>query len=206
MLSGGSAVSASEIWLPTTVTVHCSPFVKSVLGSSVNDVAGLELSPKACTPEVAHETVNDEVVALTDSLKLTVMLVLLAICVARSVGVVDVTVGVLSIVNWNEKSGPGLSGGSFVSVSVTFAERIVIVQVSPGVKSVSGLIVIEVPGLPVITLVWLPETVQLIPAAVMVTLSVQLMMMFVFVALLVLVSTGGGETICGFGSVVKWKL
>src|ERR1051325_11938451 len=84
-------------------------------------------------------------------------------------GLVDVTLGAESIVNWNEKSGPGLSGGSFVSLSVTFADRMETVHVSPATKSVSGLIVQAMLSLVERTLVCEPELVQLIPAAVMVT-------------------------------------
>src|SRR6185436_15791412 len=134
------------------------------------------------------------------------MFTFVALFVVPFAGLVAVTDGAESVVNWKEKSGPGLSGGSFVSVSVTSAERIVTVHTSPSAKSVSGSIVIDVPGLPVMTLECEPELAHEMPAAVMVTLSVQLMTMFVFVALPVVESTGDVETICGFASVVNEKL
>src|ERR1051325_7076900 len=129
---------------------------------------------------------------------------------ARSVapldGLVDDTVGAESVVNWNEKSGPGLSGGSFVSVSGTFAERIVTGHSSPSAKSVSGLIVQVMLSLVLRTLECEPEFAQEMPAAFMVTLSVQVMVTFAFVATFVAVSFGDVAVICGFVSVVNEAL
>src|ERR1051326_3377769 len=152
MLSGGSPASLSLTCAASTVAVQSSPLPKSLFGSTVHTV-GPPLTTTVCAPVLAQLIVTELLVIVTASLNVMLRFVFVAMPVEGSVGVTAVTDGASSMGNWNEKSGPGLSGGSFVSVSVTFAERIVMVQVSPGVKSVSGLIVIDVPGLPVITLV-----------------------------------------------------
>jgi hypothetical protein len=97
---------------------------------------------KAIGVATGHSTVNAvESRIFTFSLKLIVMLVLVATCVAPFVGIVVVTAGGVSMVNEKTKLAAMLSGGSFVSWSVTEAAKTVTVQVSPFVKSVLGLIV-----------------------------------------------------------------
>ena len=92
MLSGGSPASVSVIWLANTVTVQITPMGKFEVGSSVKLVAGEELSVNAWVfPGAGHSIWNELVVALTDSLKLIVMLVFAATPVAPLVGVVVVT-------------------------------------------------------------------------------------------------------------------
>src|SRR5262245_3617361 len=78
------------------------------------------------------------------------MLVLVATWVAPFVGMVVVTAGGVSMVKAKTKLAAMLSGGSFVSWSVTCAAKIVTVQVSPLVKSTFGLMV-KVVGPPVTT-------------------------------------------------------
>jgi hypothetical protein len=77
-------------------------------------------------------------------------LVFVATWVAPLVGIVVVTEGGVSIVKLKTKLAAMLSGGSFVSWSVTCAAKTVTVQVSPFVKSVLGLIV-KMLGPPVTT-------------------------------------------------------
>src|ERR1051325_6663578 len=74
--------------------------------------------------------------------------------------------------------GPGLSGGSLVSSSVTFAESTVTVHCSFAAKSLSGLAVQVTWSLELRTLVCEPELAQEIDTAVMVTASVQVMLTF----------------------------
>src|SRR5690242_14622254 len=78
------------------------------------------------------------------------MFVFVATCVAPFVGMVLMTEGGLSSVNEKTKLAAMLSGGSFVSWSVTCAAKIVVVHVSPAAKSEFGLIV-KVVGPPVTT-------------------------------------------------------
>src|SRR5919112_200196 len=93
MLSGGSKVSASVIWLAKTVTVQVVPAGRSAVGSSVKLAAGEALSVKVWGEPAGHCTEKEPVVALTGSLKLTVMFVFCATPVAPLTGEVDATVG-----------------------------------------------------------------------------------------------------------------
>src|SRR5215207_2662033 len=77
----------------------------------------------------------------TFSLKLIVIFVFVATCVAPLVGIGVVTVGKASMVKLKTKLAAMLSGGSFESWSVTCAATIVTVQLSPAAKSTFGLIV-----------------------------------------------------------------
>src|SRR4051812_5642986 len=74
------------------LTVHVSPFAKSLAGSSVY-VVGPPLTTAACAPLVEHEIANALAVTLTCSLKLTVMLLDTGTAVAPLAGVVVVTDG-----------------------------------------------------------------------------------------------------------------
>src|SRR5436190_146752 len=99
MLSGGSFVSLSLTCAASTVMLHDSLAVKSVVGLSVH-VVGPPLSANVCEPEVPQEIVNDEAVTLTGSLNVTVRSV--SGCANEPfVGVVAVTVGAASMENEN---------------------------------------------------------------------------------------------------------
>src|ERR1044071_7195691 len=119
MLSGGSPASVSVTCAATTVTVHVSPPVKSVVGLSVK-VVGPPLSANVCAPEVVHEIVNDDVVAFTASSNVTVTSVS-GDDVEAFTGVVAVTLGGVSVVNDQTKFASMLSGGSLASLSLTWA-------------------------------------------------------------------------------------
>src|SRR5436190_477847 len=100
MLSGGSLLSLSLTCAANTVTVQVSPLVKSVVGSSENEL-GPPPRANGCAPETVQEIVNAEPFALTGSSKLTVMFVFDARLTAPFAGVVEVTLGAASIVNEN---------------------------------------------------------------------------------------------------------
>src|SRR6185295_18216471 len=154
MLSGGSPASTSVTFEATTVTVQIVPTGRSDVGSRTKlltppGAAGKTV--KAIGVATGHSTVNAvESRIFTFSLKLIVMLVLIATCVAPFVGIVVVTAGGVSMVKLKTKLAAMLSGGSFVSWSVTWAAKSVTGQVSPLVKSVWGLIVTML-GRPVTT-------------------------------------------------------
>src|ERR1051326_1701552 len=99
MLSGGSFASASVTPAARTVTVQVSPCVKSTVGSSVNVALGLELVENVCAPEVAQLMVKLAPLAFTGSLKLTVTFVAAPTLVAPFAGVVELTLGAVSMVN-----------------------------------------------------------------------------------------------------------
>src|ERR1051325_11172726 len=136
MLSGGSPASWSVTCAATTVTVQLTPPVKSVVGSSVN-VVGPPLSAKACAPEVVQEIVNEEAVAFTASSNVMLMFADGEV-VELAAGVVEETLGGVSVVNDQTKFASMLSGGSFASLSLTPAASTVAVQSSPLVKSLVG--------------------------------------------------------------------
>ena len=100
-MSGGSALSASWIWAATTVTVQTVVCGSALFGVNVYDDAGEELRLYATGVPLGHSSLNELVVALTGSLKLTVMLEPALTAVAPSTGLVDVTVGGVSVVNEN---------------------------------------------------------------------------------------------------------
>jgi hypothetical protein len=97
MLSGGSTASASVICAATTEAEHEAPPGIGEVGVRVNVVAGEELSVNGTAVEL-HDRVNELVVALTLSLKLTVIVADGATPVASSAGVVELTVGATSAV------------------------------------------------------------------------------------------------------------
>src|SRR5687767_6214899 len=100
MLSGGSFASVSEIWFAITVTVQSVPAGSGDVGVSVKLDDGEALSVNACTlPGAGHSIVNELVVAATDSLKLTTMVVFVATVFAPFAGVVVVTAGGSSVSN-----------------------------------------------------------------------------------------------------------
>src|SRR5436189_40687 len=92
MLSGGSFASTSVTCAATTVTVQVSPSVKSVVGSSENEL-GPPPRANGCAPETVQEIVNAEPFALTGSSKLTVMFVFDGRLTAPFAGVVLCTAG-----------------------------------------------------------------------------------------------------------------
>src|ERR1051326_6110937 len=102
MWAGGSTVSVSLISSLCTVTVQTVPAGSCALGVSVNDVSGDEDCEKVSAVPVGHSSENALLVALTDSLKLIVIVVSRWTSVAPSVGDVLVTDGAVSAVV-NEK-------------------------------------------------------------------------------------------------------
>src|ERR1700755_1569313 len=140
MLSGGSPASTSVTFEATTVTVHIVPTGKSDVGSRTKlftppGAAGN--TGNAIGVATGHSTVKAvESRILTFSLKLIVILVFVATWVAPLVGIVVETAGGASRVKLKTKLAAIVSGGSFVSWSVTWAAKIVTVQVSALVKSV----------------------------------------------------------------------
>src|SRR5205085_6960736 len=145
MLSGGSTVSVSLIWLATTLTVQTVPAGRVADGVRVNVVAGDEVCEKLSGVPVGHAVVNALLVAVTDSLKAMSMVVSRATSVAPSAGDVLLTVGAVScVVNENIVSEAGWSGGSPVSTSLIFAAIAVTVQLAaPGRSWGVGSSVIE---------------------------------------------------------------
>src|SRR5436189_1629721 len=100
MSSGGWCASAPVTCAATTVTVQVSPSVKSVVGSSENEL-GPPPRANGCAPETVQEIVNAEPFALTGSSKLTVMFGFDARLTWLFAGVVEVTLGAASIVKEN---------------------------------------------------------------------------------------------------------
>src|SRR5436190_1212335 len=101
MLSGGSTVSTSLIWFAITFTEQTVPSGRLLVGSSVIDEPGERLTEKLAGVPVGHSRVNELVVAVTGSLKVTVMFVFAATSVAPSAGEWLVTAGAESVVNEN---------------------------------------------------------------------------------------------------------
>src|SRR5215207_4878007 len=96
MLSGGSKVSASVIPAAKTVTVQDTPAGRSAVGSSVKLAEGEALSVKVCGEPAGHWTEKEPVVALTGSVKLTVMFEFCATLFTPFAGEVVVTAGLAS--------------------------------------------------------------------------------------------------------------
>src|SRR5215204_5296559 len=92
-----------------TFTVQVVPAGRSAVGSSVKLAAGEALSVKAWGVPAGHSTENEPVVALTGSVKLTVMLEFGATPFAPFAGAVVVTAGPSSTL--------------IVTVAVSFGER-----------------------------------------------------------------------------------
>src|SRR6185295_13765827 len=116
MLSGGSPASTSVTFEATTVTVQIVPTGRSDVGSRTKlltppGAAGKTV--KATGVATGHSTVNAvESRMFTFSLKLIVMLVLVATCVAPLVGIVVVTAGGVSCVKAGIELVGNVSGGS----------------------------------------------------------------------------------------------
>jgi hypothetical protein len=102
MLSGGSTASTSLMLAPITVTEQIVPSGRSPVGFSVIDEPGEPLTEKLCGVPAGHSSVNELVVAVTGSLKLTTTFEFTATWSAASAGEVLVTVGAASCVA-NEK-------------------------------------------------------------------------------------------------------
>src|ERR671929_44327 len=103
MLSGGSTESTSLMFAATTVTEQIVPSGRLLVGSSVIAEPGEPLTVKLSGVPVGHSSVNELLVAVTDSLKLTAMFVFTATWSAPSAGEVVVTDGAASCVV-NEKT------------------------------------------------------------------------------------------------------
>src|SRR5437763_13776256 len=93
MLSGGSTVSTSLIWLAITFTEHTVPSGRLLVGSSVIDDPGEPLTEKLSGVPVGHSSEDELFDAVTGSLKFTTMFVFTARCVAASAGDVGLTEG-----------------------------------------------------------------------------------------------------------------
>src|ERR1041385_325857 len=112
MLSGGSALSWSEICAANTVTEHVSLKAKSTFGLIVN-VVGPPVTTVSATlrvPLVGHTIWNQLPVTLTGSVNVIDRFEFSATLVAPLVGVVAVTDGAWSIVKLKTKLAPMLSG------------------------------------------------------------------------------------------------
>ena len=141
IVSGGSFASWSAACAAKTVVVQLSPGAKSAFGLTVNTV-GPPLTAVSATlrvPLVAQTIWNQLPLTFTGSLNVTVTFALRTTPVAPFAGPVVETDGAASMVKLKTWSASGVSGGSPASWSLTCAATIVTVQVSPGVKSVSGL-------------------------------------------------------------------
>jgi hypothetical protein len=99
MLSGGSALSTSEIPLASTVTVQVVAAGRSAVGSSVIVAVPDPLVPKVFAEPDGHSRVNELPLALTGSPKVTVTLAFGLTPVALFAGLVLLTAGALSVVN-----------------------------------------------------------------------------------------------------------
>src|SRR5215212_4234692 len=98
MVSGGSPASTSVTFAATTVTVQSSPAGRFADGVNVKLEAGETDRLKGRAPEpVGHSIVNELSVALTGSLKLTVMVAAGTAAVAPLMGVVLGTLGAASV-------------------------------------------------------------------------------------------------------------
>src|ERR671927_1513829 len=146
MLSGGSTVSTSLIWLAITLTEQTVPSGRSLVGSSVIDEPGEPLTARLSGVPVGHSSVNELPLAVTGSLKLTTMFVFTATWSAVSAGEVVVTVGPVSCVA-NEKLtfAAGWSGGSPLSTSLMLAATAVTVQLAVGRSLFGSSVIPEVP-------------------------------------------------------------
>src|ERR1041384_7714765 len=86
MLSGGSTASTSLIWFAITFTAQTVPSGRLLVGSSVADDVPDPLTEKLSGVPVGHSSVNELVVKVTGSLKLTTMFRFTALGVAASAG------------------------------------------------------------------------------------------------------------------------
>src|SRR5947208_8362690 len=98
MLSGGSTESTSLMFAATTVTEQIVPSGRLLVGSSVIDEPGEPLTVKPSGVPAGHSSVNELVVAVTGSLKLTTTFVFTATWSAASAGRVVVPVAAASCV------------------------------------------------------------------------------------------------------------
>ncbi len=90
--------STSVTCAATTVTRHVTPVGRFADGVRTKLDAGEADSVKVFTVAIGHSSAKDAVVAFTDSLKLTVMVLVGCTPVAAATGTVLVTVGSVSVV------------------------------------------------------------------------------------------------------------
>src|SRR5437763_2644566 len=146
MLSGGSTVSTSLIPVAITFTEQTVPSGRLLVGSSVIDEPGEPLTVKLSGVPVGQSSVNELVVAVTASLKLTTMFMFTATWSAASAGEVVVTVGAASCVaNVKLVFAAGWSGGSPESTSLMLAATAVTVQVAVGRSLAGSSVIPDVP-------------------------------------------------------------
>ena len=98
MVSGGSTVSTSWIWLPVIVRVQSVAAGRSPVGSRVQTAVPDPLSEKAVVVPVGHSRPKASASAVTGSLKVTVIVAPADTLVAPSAGDVETTVGAVSTV------------------------------------------------------------------------------------------------------------
>src|SRR5207248_2290286 len=185
MLSGGSTVSTSLIPVAITFTEQTVPSGRLLVGSSVIDEPGEPLTVKLSGVPVGQSSVNELVVAVTGSLKLTTMFVFTATWSAPSADEGGVAVGAASCVAKEQLVfAVGWSGGSTASVSLMLAAIAVTVQTTPSGRSAVGSSVIDDPGDPLtLKLFAVPVGHSSVnELELTVTDSLQLMTMLVFTA------------------------
>src|ERR671933_9436 len=175
MLSGGSTESTSWIWFAITVTEQIVPSGRSPVGSSVIDEPGEPLTVKLCGVPAGQSSVNELVVAVTGSLKLTTMFVFAA--------------------TW--------SGGSPLSTSLMLAATAVTVQLAVGRSLFGSSVIPEVPEPVTWKVCRLPSHTIVNELESTVTASLKVKVMFVFAATSVAPSAGEWAVTAGAESVVK---
>src|SRR5436190_105021 len=203
MLSGGSTVSTSLIWVAITLTEQTVPSGRLLVGSSVIEEPGEPLTLKLSGVPAGHSSVNELVVAVTGSLKLTTMFVFTATWSAASAGEVVVTVGAASwVANEKLKFAAGWSGGSPLSTSLMLAAMAVTVQFAVG-RSLSGSSVIPDVPEPLTWKVWgLPSHTIVNELESTVTGSLKVNVMFTFAATSVAPFAGEVVVTAGAASAV----
>jgi hypothetical protein len=134
---------ASVTWLATTVTVHVVLTGRGALGVKVKVVAfpgGAGAMVKASGVPVGHSSVNAVPVTITALLKVTETVLLGDTSVAPLVGLVEATVGGVSMVKLQVKS---LASGVPALTSVTWLAATVAVQTTPAGRFALGVKVKE---------------------------------------------------------------
>src|ERR687885_2802335 len=146
MWSGGSTESRSLMLLAITVTEQIVPSGRLRVGGRLTDGPAEPLTVKLCGVPAGQSSVNELVVAVTGSLKLTTMFVFTATWSAASAGEVVVTVGPVSCVaNVKLEFAAGWSGGSPESTSLMLAATAVTVQFAVGRSESGSSVIPDVP-------------------------------------------------------------
>src|SRR5436189_2107089 len=206
MLSGGSTVSTSLIWVAVALSEQTVPSGRLLVGSSVIEEPGEPLTLKLSGVPAGHSSVNELVVAVTGSLKLTTMFGFTATWSAASAGDVVVTDGAASAVaNEKLKFAAGWSGGSPVSTSLILAAIAVTVQCALGRSESGSSVIVFVPEPPTWNVCGLPSQTTVNELESTVTGSLKKTWMFVFAATSVEPSIGELPVTTGAESVRNAK-